>query len=238
VPTQEGTITPVPTAVGTPIPPQPTATPQLPGDFNSTVLYTVQAGDTVWDIARRYNSTVAAITQVNGLNNSGLINIGQVLVVPVRIDYTQPPTFTPAPTQAGGGTGGPITPAGNTYTVRGGDTLFAISLRYNTTVATMAQLNNIVNPNLIFPGQTLRVPGAAPAPAPAPTATPVYMPAPTATPVYAPVPQPRPGTHVVQTGENLFRIALRYNLTWDVLARANGIFNPNLIFPGQVLRIP
>ena len=45
-------------------------------------------------------------------------------------------------------------------------------------------------------------------------------------------------THTVQPGENLFRIALRYNLTWDVLARANGIFNPNLIFPGQVLRIP
>jgi LysM repeat protein len=43
---------------------------------------------------------------------------------------------------------------------------------------------------------------------------------------------------VVQPGENLFRIALKYNMTWDVLARANGIFYPTFVFPGQMLVIP
>jgi LysM repeat protein len=56
-----------------------------------------------------------------------------------------------------------------------------------------------------------------------------------------PVPQPLPtgGTiHVVQPGENLFRIGLRYGLRWDVIAAANGLFNPNFVFTGQRLIIP
>ena len=230
-PTQEGTFTPVPTAVAT-TGPVPTATPELPDDFDSSVLYTVVAGDTVWDIAQRFSSTTAAIIEVNGLNEVGLINIGQTLVIPVKATYPQPPTFTPAPTLPGGGTGGPTAPGTGSYTVQAGDTMFDIARRFNTTVATLAQINNIVNPSLIFPGQVLRVPGAVPYP---PTPTPV--PPPTGvTPV--PQPVPLPYTHVVQPGENLFRIALRYNMTWDVLALANGLCWPHLVFPGQVLVIP
>jgi LysM repeat protein len=226
LPTQEGTVTPVPTTATTV--PVATPTPKLPDDFNSTQLYTVVAGDTVWEISQRFNSSVNAIIQVNGLNNAGLINVGQTLVIPVRAAYTPPPTFTPAP--PGGGTGGPATPGVSSYTVKSGDTLYAISQRLNTTVATMAQINNIVNPNLIYPGQVLRVPGAAPLPTPTPVPPPTGV---------TPVPPPGvPYQHVVQPGENLFRIALRYNMTWDVLARANGLWYPNLVFSGQVLVIP
>ena len=44
--------------------------------------------------------------------------------------------------------------------------------------------------------------------------------------------------HVVQRGENLFRISLRYGTTINVLMALNGIVNPNRIFVGQVLRLP
>ena len=226
-PTQEGTITPVPT----PVVPVFTPTPALPDDFNSTQLYTVEAGDTVWEIAQRFDSSSDAIIEVNGLNDVGLINIGQTLVIPVRVTYTQPPTFTPAPPAPGTGTGGPTTTtATGAYTVASGDTLFTLAQRFNTTVATLAQINNIVNPNLIYPGQALVVTNATTVPAPTPV-----PPAPT---VPTPVPVVSPGVHVVQPGENLFRIALRYNMTWDVLAQTNGLCFPYLVYPGQQLVIP
>lgn len=233
VPTQEGTVTPVPitptfTPTKTPIP--PTATAALPDEFTDRVMHTVVAGDTVWEIARQYDSTVDAIVSVNGLSSSGLINVGQVLVVPVRGTGTSPQvpaTFTPVPTQSTG-VGGPYQATG-TYVVRSGDTLYALAIRFNTTAAALAQVNSIVNANLIYPGQVLSVPGTTT------TVQPTAVP-----PTQVPAVQTAvtPSTHVVQPGENLFRIALRYNVTWDVLARVNGIYNANLIFPGQVLVIP
>jgi LysM repeat protein len=57
-------------------------------------------------------------------------------------------------------------------------------------------------------------------------------------------PQPPPTTatgeqiHVVQRGENLFRIGLRYGIPYQTLAAYNGIPNPHLIYEGQVIRIP
>ena len=51
-------------------------------------------------------------------------------------------------------------------------------------------------------------------------------------------PAPLPTTHTVASGENLYRIALRYGLTTAQLAAANGILNPNSVYAGQVLRIP
>ncbi|MCD4684348.1 MAG: LysM peptidoglycan-binding domain-containing protein [Anaerolineae bacterium] len=243
VPTQEGTITPLP-VTNTPLPTF-TPTPALPGGYDDTVLYTVVAGDSVWGIARRFDSSVDAIIETNGLNDNGFLSIGQTLVVPVQgaAPPAIPATFTPVPTQATG-TGGPLPTTSASYTVQPGDTLAGIASQFNTTVNTLAQMNNIVNPNLIFPGQELTVSGPQPTvpPAPQPTAQPTLVPfIPTITPtpdMTQPSPQPNPGTHVVQPGENLFRIGLRYNVMFDVLARANGLWNPNLIFPGQVLVIP
>src|SRR5215468_1163757 len=45
-------------------------------------------------------------------------------------------------------------------------------------------------------------------------------------------------TYTVQSGDNLFRIALRFGVTTSALASFNGIVNPNLIFVGQVIKIP
>ncbi len=61
-----------------------------------------------------------------------------------------------------------------------------------------------------------------------------------ATPQVAATPETTttPGKHVVQAGENLFRIALKYNYSQYYLAKYNGISNPALIYVGQVIRIP
>jgi len=114
VPTQEGTVTPVPTSAV----PVATATPVLPGNYTGTVVYTVVAGDTVWGIAQRFGSSVDAIISMNGLSSTGLIHVGQTLVVPIRSTYTPPPTFTPGPVQPGAATAVPGTAGTGFYTVR------------------------------------------------------------------------------------------------------------------------
>jgi LysM repeat protein len=260
-PTREGTI--IPPTAGSAQPTVPPSTPNFPtptpggtqsgsiSDLPGRVVYTVQSGDTLIAIAARFNSRVDAIITANGLDSSGLIFVGQQLVIPVP---TAPPTAVP-PTvtqQTGGGGGsapvdtapltGPTVNGIGTYIVQPGDDLEHIARRYGITVQALAQLNGIVNPNSIVIGQVLVVPGPGnnyPGGTIAPTVIPTRPGQPAGQPTQ-PGGQPgQPGrTHVVQPGENLFRISLQYGVTLDALMRANGISNPNLIYVGQVLRIP
>ena len=113
-----------------------------------------------------------------------------------------PVPSAPAPTQ-------PAAPTANGhYTVRGGDTLSAIAARYRTTWQALASLNRLPNPDRIYPGQVLIVPGEAAA----------YR------------------TYTVAKGDNLSTIAARLGTTVTRLVQLNGIANPNLIYPGQVLK--
>jgi putative chitinase len=119
--------------------------------------------------------------------------------------------------------------------MQAGDTFAAVARRYNVSVEELARRNGIVNPALLVIGQVLAVPGPGNNP-PGGTVAPTIIPT---QPGGAPQPvPPTGGTHTVQLGENLFRISLRYNVTIAALMQANGIFNPNLIYAGQVLRIP
>jgi LysM repeat protein len=141
-----------------------------------------------------------------------------------------PPTNTPVGTLAAAEAQPQATtgcPAA--HTVAGGENLYRIALRYGTTYQALAAANGIANPAQISVGTVLNIPGCGDAPAAG------------AAPAPAPVvPGTSPGgtTHVVQRGENLFRIALRYNMTWTTLAAYNGIANPNTLVVGQTLQIP
>lgn len=105
------------------------------------------------------------------------------------------------------------------YTVKPGDTLYKIAAQHGTSVAAIMAINTIANPNLIYVGQIIRIPGGT-----APPANP---------------PPPAGGaTYVVQPGDTLYRIALRHGVTVAALVAANQIQNSNLITVGQVLVIP
>ncbi|SFC73710.1 Peptidoglycan/xylan/chitin deacetylase, PgdA/CDA1 family, partial [Alkalibacterium subtropicum] len=104
-----------------------------------------------------------------------------------------------------------------TYTVQSGDTLYAIALRYDTTVQRLVELNNIANPNLIRAGQVLIISGSGGTTPPPPTGS---------------------TTYTVKAGDTLSAIAARYNTTVSRIAAANDITNVNLIRVGQVLTIP
>ena len=102
------------------------------------------------------------------------------------------------------------------YTVQKGDTLSKIAHTYKTTVSELAKINKIKNPDLIFVGQKLKVPGK-------PKAT-------TTTATAA-------RYHVVKKGDTLWEIAKKYGTTVDKLANLNKIKNPDLVYPGQKIRI-
>ncbi len=131
---------------------------------------------------------------------------------------TASPTPEPAtavPTESAP-TATPPPTTGGTHVVQQGENLFRIALRYGVTVEAIANANGIANPALINTGQTLTVPAGGQ------TST-----APTGA-----------TTYVVQAGDNLFRIALRYNMSHVYLAQHNNIANPADIHVGQVLNIP
>lgn len=101
-------------------------------------------------------------------------------------------------------------PAVGTYTVRSGDTLSSIAAKFGTSYQSLASLNGISNPNLIYVGQVLRVNGSA-------SAGSVY--------------------YTVRVGDNLSNIASRYGTSYQSIASLNGLANPNLIYAGQTLKI-
>ncbi|MCK4315978.1 MAG: LysM peptidoglycan-binding domain-containing protein [Anaerolineae bacterium] len=117
----------------------------------------------------------------------------------------------------GGSTTSPTSPSSGVYIVRRGENLFRIALRYGTTAQAIASANGIANPSLIYVGQTLTIPSSGTEPPSPPTGD---------------------TTYTVQPGDNLFRIALRYNISYLYLAQYNGIASPSNIYVGQVLRIP
>ncbi len=130
------------------------------------------------------------------------------------------PTAAPALTATPAPTATPVAEKGTTYVVRWGDTLFSIARRFGTTVDAIKAANELTS-DLIVVGQKLTIPGAASTP---PTTPPPATGGPT--------------VHIVQPGENLFRIALRYGTTVDAIAQANDITNPWFIYVGQKLTIP
>ena len=103
-------------------------------------------------------------------------------------------------------------PAGRTYTVQAGDTLSGIAAKLGVPTSAISGYRS-GNPNLIYPGEVLKINGGNTAPKPAGR------------------------TYTVRAGDNLSAIAARYGTTYQALAAKNGIANPNLIYPGQVLKI-
>ena len=141
------TITPTPT-------PSDTPTPQLPP--GST--YTVVAGDTLEAIAEQFNTTVAALVELNNLENPSRIYIGQVL----RVTAGESVTGTPAPTATDTPTPSPTplpSPQLTTYIVQTGDTLFGIANFFGVSVYELGSINGITDFNSLTVGQSLVIPG-------------------------------------------------------------------------------
>ncbi len=140
--------------------------------ITSAYDYTVQSGDTLYSIARRYNTTVSDLVATNQIANPNLILVGQLLNIPgaeanaanaaAAVVAAAPAAEAAAITSAPAASA--IAPAASgssvTYVVRPGDTVYRIATRYGTTVTAVAQANNLANANTIYVGQVLIIPAA------------------------------------------------------------------------------
>lgn len=157
----------------------------------NTKKITIQWGDTLSELAVKYKTTVEELVRLNDIQNPNLIYAGETLIVPLSSNQTG---------------------QSQVYTVKRGDTLSKIAMKYNTTVQVIAQDNHITNVNLIYPGQKLVIRDAC-----------RY--------------DCGHRLYTVKPGDSLWTIARRYNTTIANIVRLNRIQNPRLIYPGQVFRI-
>ena len=97
-----------------------------------------------------------------------------------------------------------------TYTVRPGNTLYAIAQFFSSSVRDIAKANGIKPPYTIYPGQELVIPTGT-------ISSPRY--------------------YVVRPGDTLVTIADRYGLELEDLLNLNRFENPNIIYPGQIIRL-
>ncbi len=222
----------------------------------TTTEHIVQAGETLGQIAQRYDITIDALVAANGLTDPDRIRIGQVLVIPRE------------------------SPAGTLYTVEAGDSYSRIASRFDVTVEDLLAANGLSSSETIYAGQQLVIPTVVAAYSVAQSTEYTLLRGESlyrvalqfgvsvddilaandianATAVYPGltlrIPQPQPAalaegeaagaqtggtTYIVQNDDTLASIALQYGVTVDGLIAANGIRYAEEVFPGQILNIP
>ena len=213
-------------------------------------VYAVVAGDTLYGIARRFNTTVNAIRDLNNLTTDSL-SIGQLLVIP-----NGSPTLPPPSAEF------------DTYVVRPNDTLYSIARNYNVTVDQIKALNNLTN-NLLSIGQTLKIPSTGGSSEPALeeyytvtsgdtlysiarrfnttvdnikrlnnlTSDVLSIGQTLVIPGSGVVPPTVDTMYTVKSGDTLWGIGNQFNVTVDSIKTANNLTN-NILSIGQVLTIP
>lgn len=121
----------------------PTDPPEHAED--KAVYYTVRSGDTLSEIAQRFNTTYQAIAEKNGISNPNLIYPGQKLLISGVYESS-----------SGGTSSGYAT-----YTVRSGDCLSTIGAKLGVSWKSIASANGIKSPYTIYTGQILKIPGSS-----------------------------------------------------------------------------
>ncbi|MEW6534281.1 MAG: LysM peptidoglycan-binding domain-containing protein [Candidatus Auribacterota bacterium] len=152
----------------------------------------------------------------------------------------------------------PHSPSDQLYTVKKGDTLFSISRQYNVSHKELAQLNSITDPGLIKVGEQLRIPGGATQSVPQSSSTMMAKKAEpkvekeevkqvASKPVtqdYKPVPASTVrktstyAIHTVKRGENIWRIAEKYDVKVDAICELNNMNRNTELAAGDRIKIP
>ena len=205
----------------------------IPDDY---LLYKVQKGDTLWDIANKYNTTVDTIKSINNLSSTSL-TVNQQLFIPKNAnmgvknniyvvqkgdtlydialakgvsvkEIKDINNLTSDILQIGQILNIPLPSSGEiNYVVQKGDNLYTIANKYDITIDDIKKLNNL-STNILQIGQVLKIPGST-----------------------------NYNTYIVKKGDNLWDIANKYGTTVKKLMTINNL-DTTLLKIGQSIIIP
>jgi murein DD-endopeptidase MepM/ murein hydrolase activator NlpD len=174
-------------------------------------VYTVKAGDNLWNISRKYGVSVEVIIDVNNLSDKDLLSLGQKIEIPAIGGGVSNPKQKQEPTIV-------------TYTVVKGDTLWSISQRYDVKMNTIISTNNLKEISRLSIGQKLKLPITNMDIAKAEG--------------YSKDAAAEEIIYYVKKGESLWSISREYNVKLEAIIAANSIADASKISTGQQLRIP
>ena len=175
------------------------------------IVYTVKAGDNLWNISRKYGVSVEVIVDINNFRDKDFLSLGQKLEIPAigggvsNSNQKQEPTIV-------------------TYTVVKGDTLWSISQRYDVKMISIISVNNLKEISRLSIGQKLKLPITNMDIAKAEG--------------YSQEAVAEEIIYYVKKGESLWSISRDYNVKLESIIAANNITNASKISAGQQLRIP
>jgi membrane-bound lytic murein transglycosylase D len=172
------------------------------------VEHKVTSGQTLSHLSQKYGVPVSAIMEMNGLTNKHRLSVGQRLIIPANApmaDAGPKVSSMKSEKKKSGST---------TYTVKRGDTLSELALKFNTSPQELKRLNGLKNTDRINKGQKLLIPGESPIP------TMVLK------------------EHIVKTGETLGYLATKYGVSVSAIMSANNLSSAHRLKVGQPLLIP
>jgi len=174
--------------------------------------HTVQSGESLSTIARRYGVAVTEIARLNSIKNQNRISVGDNLIIPTQPGRFNLPVDPPKPTTAP-----------SYHVVRPGENLWNIAKRYGISSSTLVTANGIRERQTIHPGDRLIIPGSG------------YTPKATAA---KETKKPEIQTYTVRKGDTIWSIAKVSQISVREIQKANNLDPNGLIRPGDVLKIP
>ena len=186
----------------------------------SKSVYKVRPGDTLWDIARAFGTTIDGLRRLNYIGRGSRIYVGQKLKIPSSAKYLASKSSSGPGLYASSGKNKSKSSSKRTtivssssgktddYKVRSGDTLWDIARKYGTTTSKLRRLNGLGRSSRIYPGQVLKIAGSRD-----------YV------------------MHKVKRGESLSRIANRYRTSISRILSTNDLDDPDMLQVGDVLKI-
>jgi LysM repeat protein len=185
----------------------------------ASTTHQVQDGETLGGIADSYSVSVEQLARLNSIADPNLIITGSVLTIDdaggayPAVPTTSTPVAVPPPDQDGV----------KHHHVLKGESLSLIADRYGVTVAALAAANDILDPNVLQVDTDLLVPAVG---------------SNSTQTAQLPASSSNLALHLVAPGETLSVIAAQYGVTYQALANANALLDPNQIEVGQLLRVP